>query len=329
MLMRRGLICALLVASCAAMPLTAVADEQALQYVQVMHANIPSIPNMPTRPGFNPAQAMEQALQAQLRDRLHDFLAGVIRGALTHASPILGMLADTVASKLENSVLDRALPTIHLKDMKVSSTTTISSQRTRVDYEHITIVAQCDTGKIITMNRDAKTYFVTALDSSDALIQSALTQNLAPAQVHIDRRPDDQVQTIAGMQAHHEVETFSAPGVPSATQDKWYALSDMTNGCSQSGQTMAGNIEIPLRLERKVDVSTMPFQMPKVNMPGFDLAEMLTTRVETTSVSKIAYDPAFFDVAPGFTQVPPPGAQASPGPHVGPSPQVSSSPQSR
>jgi len=300
------------------MPAKAPEDE-APKYVQVMPANIPSIPNMPTKPGFNPAQAMEEALHSQLRDRIHDFIAGVIRGALSHASPLLGMLADTVASKLEESVMEHALPTIHLKDMKVSSTTTISSQRTRVDYEHISIIAQCDAGKLITMNRDAKTYFVTSLDSSDELTRSALAQSIAPSQVHIDRQPDDQVQTIAGMQAHHEVETFSAPGIPSASQDKWYALSDMTNGCSESGQTMSGNIEIPLRLERKVDLSTLPFQMPKTNMPGFDLAEMLTTRVETTSVNKILYDPTFFDVPAGFTRVPPPGVPASPGPPVSPS----------
>ena len=319
------LICALLAASLAATPVSARADEQVLQYVQVTHVKVPTAPGgMPSKPGFNPAQVMAQAFQAQIQDRIHDFLTGVIRAALSRASPILGSLADTVASKLEKNVMGHVMPTVIIKDKTISSTTTISPQRARVDYEHISLIAQCDAGKIITLNHDARTYFVTTLDSSDALIAAAVHQNASQAQVHIDRQKDDQVQTIAGMQAHHEVETFSAPGIPSATTDKWYALSDMPNSCSQSGQIMAGNIEIPLRLERKVDLSTMPFQLP--TMPGLDFASLLTTRIETTSISKIAYDPAFFDVPSGYTQVPPPSL-APPGPPTGrPSPSASGQP---
>jgi hypothetical protein len=320
--LRLPLICALLAALLAATPVGVRADDQALQYVQVTHVKVPTLPGgMPTKPGFNPAQAIAQAFQAQIQDRIHDFLTGVIRAALTRASPILGALADTVASKLEKNVMGHVMPMVILKDKTITSTTTISPQRARVDYEHISIIAQCDAGKIITLNHDAKTYFVTTLDSSDALLAAAVHQNAAQVQVHIDRQKDDQVQTIAGMQAHHELETFSAPGIPSATTDKWYALSDMPNACSQSGQIMAGNIEIPLRLERKVDMSTMPFQLP--TMPGIDIATLLNTRIETTSISKIAYDPAFFDVPSGYTQVPPPSL-APPGATTGsPSPQPS------
>jgi hypothetical protein len=320
--LRIPLICALLAASFAATPVNVRADEQALQYVQVTHVKVPTAPGgMPSKPGFNPAQAMAQAFQAQIQDRIHDFLTGVIRGALSRASPILGMLADTVVSKLEKNVMGRVMPPVILKDKTVSSTTTISPQRARVDYEHISIIAQCDAGKVLTLNHDAKTYFVTTLDSSDALIAAAVQQNASQVQVHVDRQRDDQIQTIAGMQAHHEVETFSSPGIPSATTDKWYALSDMTNGCGQSGQIMAGNIEIPLRLERKVDMSTMPIQLP--TMPGFDIASLLNTRIETTSVSKIAYDPAFFDAPSGYTQVPPPSLAPPGAPPGNPSPQPS------
>ena len=321
--MRFLLMCAvsIIATSIATGPLTARADDQALQYVQVMHSKMPTAPGgMPSKPGFNPQQVIEEEFQAQLKERLHDFLTGVLRAALTHASPILGMLADAAVTKLENNVMEHAIPTVGLKEHTATSTTTISPQRTRVDYEHITIIAQCDAGKIVTLNQDSKTYFVTTLDSSDALISAAVTQNASQSAVHIDDQKDAQVQTIAGMEAHHEVETFSAPGIPSATQDKWYALSDMTNGCSQSGQTMAGTIEIPLRVERKVDLSTMPFKMP--TYPGLDLSQILNTRIETTSVTKIAYDPAFFDVPPGYTQVPPPGAT----PLVGPTGKPSATP---
>jgi hypothetical protein len=320
--LRIPLICALLAASIALTPLSVLADDQALQYVQVTHIKVPTAPGgMPSKPGFNPAQVMAQAFQAQIQDRIHDFLTGVIRAALTRASPILGALADTVASKLEKNVMGHVMPMVILKDRTISSTTTISPQRARVDYEHISIIAQCDAGKIITLNHDAKTYFVTTLDSSDALISAAVQQNASQAMVHIDHQRDDQVQTIAGMQAHHEVETFSAPGIPSATTDKWYALSDIPNACSQSGKIMSGNIEIPLRMERKVDMSTMPFQLP--TMPGLDIASLLTTRIETTSISKIAYDPAFFDVPSGYTQVPPPSLAPLGAPAGSPSPQPS------
>ncbi|MBV8222672.1 MAG: hypothetical protein JO293_04880 [Candidatus Eremiobacteraeota bacterium] len=284
----------------------------ALQYVQVQHASTLTMPGIPGAPGFKlPAyfqQQIQQELEGQLSSRLHDFLTGVLRGALTRASPLIGFLANEVASKLEDKLLSKVLPDpnmpiVKMKDVSISSTTTLSADRTRVDYAHISIIAQCDTGKMITLEHDKKTYFVTTLDANNAYIQSATSGGAGSMQIHIETVPDAQTETIAGLVAHHEVETLTASGihVPKVTQDRWYAVSDMANACGGNGQRTNGNVEIPLRSVNKIDPKDLPITLP--SMPGLDLNKLLSTQIETTSVKQITCAPQFFDVPPDYTQV--------------------------
>jgi len=156
------------------------ADDQVLQYVQIAHINVPTMPKLPSKPGSNMAEAIQQSIESEIRSQVHDFLTGVIRSALSRASPIVGMLADVVASKLEKAVTDSAMPQVHLVDKPVTSTTTISSQRTRVDYAQTSIIAQCDLGKLITLNREKKTHYVTPLATGSALVSRPPCRGIRP-----------------------------------------------------------------------------------------------------------------------------------------------------
>jgi len=263
------------------------------------------MPKLPSKPGSNMAEAIQQSIESEIRSQVHDFLTGVIRSALSRASPIVGMLADVVASKLEKFATDSALPQVRLVDKPVTSTTTISSQRTRVDYAQTSIIAQCDLGKLITLNREKKTYYVTPLATGSALVSNGMPGDPTAIHVQIERTTDTKTQTIAGLTAHHVVETLTAIGVsaPSVSTDKWYAISDVVNGCARPGEPAGSYIEIPLRLEHKVDTSTSPVPLP--TGMGLDIAKLLTVRVETTSVSKIPYDPALFEAPPDYVETSP------------------------
>lgn len=66
----------------------------------------------------------------------------------------------------------------------------------------------------------------------------------------------------------------------------------------------ARTIQIPLRLVKHISMEDLP-QMPK-DMPNGaqmpDIGALLSSRVETTAVKEIPYDPAAFEVPSGYTE---------------------------
>jgi hypothetical protein len=225
------------------------------------------------------------------------------------------------------------------KQKDMTTTTTISGTRTRNDDGNgVSTIVQCDLRRIVTINDNTKTY--TALDFDDMMKQ--MSTALAQAQtkagesstkvngtgnttVTFDEKPDSQTQTIAGMTAHHAIDTITISmqgtgdcpsGSQTMTMDVWYASSPVKMSCPtkmaapaapsgghgapclqnmmfQANNARSSQARIPLK-------TTMNFAMGPMSMG---------TTSTVTSVKTMPYDPSYFDVPAGYTKV---EAMASP-----------------
>ena len=216
-----------------------------------------------------------------------------------------------------------------------SMTTTMSSQRTRIDVLNSTTLVQCDLRRIVVLNNDAKTYTAESFDdlAPTNFVSSALAQ--AASSGHNGPAPVEKTETIAGMTAHQEVETMSlGAGGMTKTQETWYGEFSIPDQCNptaasatnSSSSTQMPHIRVPLRVVGKLNMpglSNLPSPPPgaPANTPTMpDLAALLTTRYETTSVKEIPYEASYFDVPSGYTQVPlpPPPPEQTPPPNLMP-----------
>jgi hypothetical protein len=146
----------------------APAGLQAVQYVQVQYRNVLK----PNAIG----ESASQLLGATVRSQIGSFLSSVLRTALSHANPILGAIANMVASKVTAKLTNIPI-NIHPKpNVKIvaefEATTTIAPARSRTDIGPLSTIIQCDKQQIIVLDNVAKVYttrtFSDALNDADA-----------------------------------------------------------------------------------------------------------------------------------------------------------------
>jgi hypothetical protein len=234
------------------------------------------------------------------------------------------------------------------------STTTISTTRTRHDDgKGNTLIVQCDLRRIININDNTKTYSV--VDFDDVMKQATAAMAAAQAKagtppptatkingtgsttISMDEKTDDQTQVIAGLTAHHAIDTITisttgtgdCPNMSqSMTDDIWYATSPIHMSCptklpppppmptgmgGQGGNACAQNLafqanSVKAAQPRIVLKSTMG--LPAAQKAGFNMS----TTTLVTSLKTQPYDPAFFDIPAGYTKVDA-SAMMSPAPH--------------
>lgn len=233
------------------------------------------------------------------------------------------------------------------------STTTVSAFRTRRDDgKGTSTIVECDLSRIITIDDNAKTYTVVSFDDEMKNLAAALAKAQAAAKaatpapasttmtgtgrtaITFDEKPDSQTQVIAGLTAHHAVDTItiSEQGTgdcptfsESMTDDVWFAPPPIKMSCptklavpaipsapGQSSNPCAQNMMIQANSVRSAQSrillkSTMA--VAAAQKAGFNVS----TTTLVTSLKTQPYDPAFFDIPAGYTKVD--AAAASPPPH--------------
>jgi hypothetical protein len=211
------------------------------------------------------------------------------------------------------------------------TTTTISATRTRHDDGNGTsTIVQCDLRRIVTINDNTKTY--TAVDFDDMMKQLSTAMSQAQANagnsstkingtgnttITFDEKPDSQTQTIAGMTAHHAVDTITMSmqgtgdcpsGSQTMTMDVWYAQSPVKMSCPMkmaAPQNMGHGS--PCMQNMMVQANNMRSSQARINLKttmNFAMGPMsMGTSSTVTSIKTMPYDPSFFDVPAGYTKV--------------------------
>jgi hypothetical protein len=272
-----------------------------VQYVQVQYRNVlkqstlagPSIP---------------QILGATLRSQVRSFLTNVLRSALSHANPILGAIANTIANRVTAKLTNVPI-NIHPKPniqvvAEFEATTTIAPARSRTDIGPLSTIIQCDKQQIIVLDNEAKLYstrsFTDALNDADAGPGFGPFAGGSPdiSQQIVVPQPDDGTETIAGLVSHHALITSPlTSGFGSAKTDIWFADMPMPDACA-----------------------TMPQQPGLANVLPQTAAASSTIRIPLRSVQWSEMD---FSGAPAAA--PPSPAAASPSPSTSPPPSPTAS----
>jgi hypothetical protein len=149
------------------------------------------------------------------------------------------------------------------KNTGTSETTTISATRERIDSGNTSRIVQCDLKRVITLDNNAKTYYVMTFDQMKAAMAAAEAQMRAQMQAHgyptpppatsgppiqgsggitlsVNTVNDPNTQQILGMTAHHVTETITGTangtgqcpnGSMSMTNDEWYVPTPATFSC--------------------------------------------------------------------------------------------------
>ena len=233
------------------------------------------------------------------------------------------------------------------------ATTTISTTRTRHDDgKGNTLIVQCDLRRIITINDNKKTYSVTDFDDMMKQMTAAIAAAQAKAgtpppsstkingtgstTISMDEKTDSQTQVIAGLTAHHAVDTItiSSKGTgdcpttsESMTEDIWYAPSPVRMSCPMklppppampTGGPNGGN---SCMQNFAIQANSVKAAQPRIVLKSTTgIAEVakagynVSTTTLVTSLKTQPYDPSFFDVPAGYTKVDA-AAMTSPPPH--------------
>lgn len=218
------------------------------------------------------------------------------------------------------------------KNASSTSTTTISAERTRHDDgKGNTVIVQCDLKRIVNIDDNTKTYSVVNFDDMmnemSAAMKAAQAKTGSPAPkingsgsvtFSFDEKPDDQTQTIAGMTAHHAVDTLTMTSTgtgdcPSASfsmsMDVWYAPSPIKMSCPMKLPSAApsGHAANPCMQNMMVQASNVrgsQGRIPLKTVMSMPMGPMtISTTEQVTSVKTIPYDASFFDVPAGYTKV--------------------------
>jgi hypothetical protein len=304
--MRRGffsslLPCVLALVFATSSPQTrqAGAADVAVQYVQISTRTALTMNGQTISNAMDAKKLMGQAMGKSLVAGMAQSLVGsVIQQVLGAINPILGMAAQLIAAKVQQKLSQGMAHQMKMGVTEVQSeavTTTVSTLRRRIDDGNITILVQCDLGRLVTIDNTAHTYFVKTFDelaaegaaavATDASGKDAQSTDCKTPKAAVEHSSDDQTDTIAGMTAHHKTETTiytfppgcmpkpdKANGVPDMSQQKWtterwYATSDVPNQCAlpvagnDRDSQAASTVEIPLRIIRKVDMGQMQSQL--------------------------------------------------------------------
>jgi hypothetical protein len=304
---------ALATASPSAAPATAPTQSpgpQAVQYVQVQYRNVLKSSAL--------SDAAAQAVGGAVKSQIASFVSNVVQNAISRANPILGFIVNRIVSRMTAKLTN--VPTnLHPKPnvtvvAEFEATTTVAPARTRMDVGNISTIVQCDTQQVIVLDNSDKIYstrsFADSLKDADAgapsgpFVASDLTQQT------IETQPDDGTETIAGLLSHHDI--VSAPDAFGfAKTDLWYADVPMANACATAPQlTDVGvvpataldqaSVRIPLRSVQWSEMSLsapqpppVPYHDPMLQTPGI-------AWIETTTVTRLPYDPSLFDIPAGY-----------------------------
>jgi hypothetical protein len=233
------------------------------------------------------------------------------------------------------------------------ATTTISTYRTRRDDgKGTSTIVECDLSRIITIDDNAKTYTVVSFDDEMKTLAAAIAKAQAAAKaatpapasttmsgtsrtaITFDEKPDSQTQVIAGLTAHHAVDTItiSAQGTgdcptfsESMTEDVWFAPPPVKMSCptklamptipsapGQSSNPCAQNLMLQANNVRSAQARILLKSTMAVGAAQKAGMNISTTTL-VTSLKTQPYDPAFFDIPAGYTKVD--ASAASPPPH--------------
>ncbi|HEY7981547.1 MAG TPA: hypothetical protein VID19_08670 [Candidatus Eremiobacteraceae bacterium] len=223
---------------------------------------------------------------------------------------------------------------MHKAAADTTSTTTISATRTRHDDgKGVSTIVQCDLRRIVTVDDNTKTYTVVDFDDMMKQLSTALSQAQAKAgesastvhgtgntTVSFDEKPDSQTQVIAGMTAHHAVDTITISmqgsgdcpsGSQSMTMDVWYASSPVKMSCP----TKMAAPQVPARgsspcmqnmMFQANNVRSSQARIPLKTTMSYGAGPMtFGTTTTVSSVKTMPYDPSYFDVPAGYTKVEP------------------------
>jgi hypothetical protein len=153
--------------------------------------------------------------------------------------------------------------------------------------------------------------------------------------ISLNEQADSQTQTILGMTAHHVVTTMSMKGTGTGDcanfsmtmkTDEWYIPNELPALCKipmPSGTTSAPNPQTaaqnplagnPCLQKNKAEIDAKAhtgdrFALKQASTMTVSSAPGITTHVDITQYQKMPYDPAFFDVPAGYTQVQAPAPQ--------------------
>ncbi len=220
------------------------------------------------------------------------------------------------------------------KNMTTTQTTTISDTRTRHDDgKGNSVIVQCDLKRIVEIDDNAKTYSVVNFDD----MMNAMTAAMRNAQANaggspppkingsgnmtfsFSEKPDSQTQTIAGMTAHHAVDTITMTSTgtgdcPNAsmsmTSDVWYAASPIKMECPMKLPSFSpqggpgGNPCMQSMAIQMNNARAAQSRIPLKTTTSIPMGPMtINTTAEVTSIKTIPYDASFFDVPAGYTKV--------------------------
>jgi hypothetical protein len=228
---------------------------------------------------------------------------------------------------------------MHNKTKDTTTTTTISPTRTRIDDGNgKSTIVQCDLRRIVTVDDNTKTYSVVDFDDMMKQLSTALSQAQAQAQakageststmhgtgnttVAVDEKPDSQTQVIAGMTAHHAVDTITITmkgtgdcpsGSQSMSMDVWFAPAPVKMSCPTrmaAPQLPSGQASNPCMQNLMFQANSMrssQARIPLKTTTSFGSGAMtFGTTSMVTSTKTMPYDPSFFDVPAGYTKVEP------------------------
>ncbi|HEV2038245.1 MAG TPA: hypothetical protein VGQ96_06530 [Candidatus Eremiobacteraceae bacterium] len=321
------------------------AGELAVQYVQVStHATMTLNGQAITDPAQAKKMMTQYASKGLMAGVAQSLVGNAIQTVLSSVNPILGMAAQIVAAKIQQKMAQSLAPKMKMGVTEIQSeavTTTASTARRRIDDGNITVLVQCDMGRLVTIDNAAHTYSVktfdelaaegTAATASDSNAGGGQGGDCRTPQAAVQHTADDQTDTIADMTAHHKVDTttytFPIGCNMNVKQVKWmtehwYATTTIPNQCSMPvagidrDPQASSTVEVPLRTVRKADMSDMQADLDKFktmklppeaqNMGLMDIvshmSDLLTFTTDTQSVKQIPYDQSLFDVPAGYTQ---------------------------
>jgi len=226
------------------------------------------------------------------------------------------------------------------KKVDSTSTTTIGPTRTRVDASDgtSTIIA-CDTQQMINIDNNKKTYSASSFDdlmkkmSADMNAALAKSKNGSPppavngtgdVTVSFDEKPDTQTAVIAGITAHHAVDTVTIATTgtgecakamsTSMSFDIWYAPLPYKMSCPvrpkmqampqpQGGSASPCMQNFQIQANQKATGGRLALRTTtSFGMKG----QEITTTTEVKSAGLIPYNASFFEPPAGYAKVDPP-----------------------
>ncbi|HKW45703.1 MAG TPA: hypothetical protein VJN22_08595, partial [Candidatus Eremiobacteraceae bacterium] len=219
---------------------------------------------------------------------------------------------------------------MHKKD--TTTTATMGPTRTRMDQpDGTTTIVACDTQQLLFIDNNKKTYYATSFDDMMKSLTAGMNNAAAQAAhgspppavngtgsftISVDEKKDDQTQVIAGITAHHAVDTITMAmngtgdcpsGTQSISEDVWYAPMPYKMSCpvhpkmpslptGGHGASSACMQNFQMQANQRASAGRLTLRST-VTMGAKPMT--ITTVTEVKSAGTIPYDPSFFNVPAG------------------------------